>query len=65
VQRAIDTALKPRSAPLPDTVIELGSANAEQRRGTSFNAVGLIEGSDPTLTSETILISAHYDHLGI
>jgi len=65
VQRAIDTSLKPRSAALPDTVVQLRSANAEERRGTSLNAVGLLEGSDPGLTSDTILITAHYDHLGV
>ena len=64
LQRAIDAALKPRSAALPDTVVELRSANAEQRRGTSFNAAGLLEGGDPALASETVLITAHYDHLG-
>jgi Zn-dependent M28 family amino/carboxypeptidase len=65
LQRAIDTTLRPRSASLPDTTIELRSKNAEQRRGISFNAAGLLEGSDPVLKSETILITAHYDHLGV
>ncbi len=65
VQRAIDTALRPRSASLPDTIVELRSKNAEERRGISFNAAGLLEGSDPVLKKETILITAHYDHLGV
>jgi hypothetical protein len=64
VQRAIDTALRPRSAALPDTIVELRSENAEQRRGTSFNVLGLMEGGDPVLKSDTVLITAHYDHLG-
>ena len=29
------------------------------------NVVGLIEGSDPALRSECIVIGAHYDHLGV
>jgi hypothetical protein len=65
LQRAIDATLQPRSAALPDTTIELGSGNAEMHRGTSLNVVGLLEGSDPVLKSETILITAHYDHLGL
>jgi hypothetical protein len=65
LQRAIDTTLRPHSATLPDTVIDLHSKNAEQRRGTPFNVVGLLEGNDPVLKSETILIAAHYDHLGV
>jgi hypothetical protein len=65
VQRDIDAALRPRSAALPDTMVELRSGNAEQRRGTSFNVAGLLEGGDPALKSETVLLTAHYDHLGV
>ncbi|MBO9710844.1 MAG: M20/M25/M40 family metallo-hydrolase [Caulobacter sp.] len=35
----------------------------EQRM--SSNVVGLIEGSDPTLKAQTVVLSAHLDHLGI
>src|SRR3954471_2946586 len=65
VQHAIETALRPQSMALPDTVVELRSGNSEHRRGISYNAVGLLEGRDPALKSETILFTAHYDHLGI
>jgi hypothetical protein len=65
LQRSIDEGLHPHSTALSDTVIEIRSANSEERRGTSFNAVGLLEGSDPVLKSDTILLTAHYDHLGI
>jgi Zn-dependent M28 family amino/carboxypeptidase len=39
---------------------------AESREGQvhSFNVVGLIEGSDPALKNEIVLIGAHYDHMG-
>jgi len=30
----------------------------------AYNVVGMIEGSDPVLKNETIVIGAHYDHLG-
>jgi len=30
----------------------------------AFNVVGILEGSDPILKNETIIIGAHYDHLG-
>lgn len=65
VQRAIDTSLKPRSSALADTVVELRGSNVETRRGISSNVVGLLEGSDPVLKDETVLITAHYDHLGL
>ncbi len=32
---------------------------------TSANVVGLLEGSDPTLKAETVILSAHLDHIGI
>lgn len=32
---------------------------------TAFNVVGMLEGSDPKLKNEYILIGAHYDHIGI
>ena len=31
----------------------------------SYNVVGIIEGNDPNLKKEYILIGAHYDHIGI
>ena len=36
-----------------------------ERRRTAVNVVGLLEGSDPSLKSEYILITAHFDHVGI
>lgn len=32
---------------------------------TSQNVIGLIEGTDPALKEEYILLSAHYDHVGV
>lgn len=31
----------------------------------SHNVVGRIEGSDPTLTAQTVVLSAHLDHVGV
>lgn len=33
--------------------------------GTAFNVVGFIEGNDPVLKNEFIILGAHYDHIGI
>ena len=38
---------------------------APASRANVMNVLGIIEGSDPTLQSEVVLIGAHYDHLGI
>ncbi len=35
-----------------------------QTFATYHNILGLVEGSDPTLKDQTIVISAHYDHVG-
>lgn len=44
--------------------IRMVTENSSVHTGTSYNVAGLIEGSDPLLRSETILMTAHYDHLG-
>lgn len=31
----------------------------------AFNIVGVIEGTDPVLKKEFVVLSAHYDHIGI
>jgi Zn-dependent M28 family amino/carboxypeptidase len=37
----------------------------EVRPFDSFNVIGKLEGADPKLRDEAVVISAHYDHLGI
>jgi len=61
---AVDKSLKPDSFELKEASAEIHNANAERHRGISANVVGLLEGSDPVLQRETILVTAHYDHLG-
>jgi Zn-dependent M28 family amino/carboxypeptidase len=34
-------------------------------KGTTFNIVGVIEGTDPVLKKEYVVFGAHYDHIGI
>lgn len=36
-----------------------------EERGESSNVIGLLEGSDPILKNEFIVIGAHYDHIGL
>lgn len=40
------------------------SVDIIRRESPSFNVVGILPGSDPNLKKETIVIGAHYDHLG-
>ncbi|MGB2693199.1 MAG: M28 family peptidase [Thermodesulfobacteriota bacterium] len=36
-----------------------------EEQGQSANVIGLIEGSDPALKNEFIIVGAHYDHIGL
>ena len=65
LQAAIDRDLKPQSRELPGTAVMLHFRNVSTRAGITYNVAGLLEGSDPQLMSETILISAHHDHDGM
>jgi hypothetical protein len=63
LQTAIDRDLKPQSRAL-DAEATFHYRNSSSRAGTTWNVVGLLEGSDSKLSAETILISAHHDHDG-
>jgi Zn-dependent M28 family amino/carboxypeptidase len=63
LQASIDRTLQPASRPL-DSTITIHLRNASSTSGTSYNVTGLLEGSDPTLKAETIILSAHHDHDG-
>jgi Peptidase family M28/PA domain len=65
VETAIDSKPAPASFDVPGVSIELHTATSAQRRADSYNVVGLVEGSDPTLKAETIIFSGHFDHDGI
>jgi hypothetical protein len=64
LQGAIDRDLKPQSRTLPDTRITLHYRNLFSHTGTTYNVGALLEGSDPALSGETIIISGHHDHDG-
>ncbi len=50
----------------PDEAIGNGEASSEiGPEVTAQNLVGLIPGSDPARAEEAVIVSAHYDHLGI
>jgi hypothetical protein len=37
----------------------------ERKPGRTWNAIGQLKGSDPTLSAEVILLTAHLDHIGV
>ncbi|HMP12711.1 MAG TPA: M20/M25/M40 family metallo-hydrolase [Saprospiraceae bacterium] len=44
---------------------ELKSDAGQQQALPSQNVIGIIEGTDPVLKDEYILLTAHYDHVGV
>jgi aminopeptidase YwaD len=60
---AIDRTLAPQSFPLPGVRIRL-EVSLVRERGTAANVVGVLRGTDPRLRDESIVVGAHYDHLG-
>ena len=51
-----------RPVDLPVTVD--ARARVELERKDSLNVLGLLEGNDPELRDEIVVVTAHYDHLG-
>ncbi|MEQ1634238.1 MAG: M20/M25/M40 family metallo-hydrolase, partial [Planctomycetota bacterium] len=52
-------------APVPLGVTVSLQLRNTQRELRSGNVLGLLPGSDPTLSSEVVVVTAHFDHLGI
>jgi len=46
-----------------DAILTVG-IDTEVERGAASNVVGFIEGADPVLKDEWVVLTAHYDHLG-
>ncbi len=44
---------------------EFGGATESSDTTTTWNAIGVLRGSDPTAAAEAIMLSAHLDHLGV
>jgi Zn-dependent M28 family amino/carboxypeptidase len=64
VQKTIDSSLKPLSFDLPAARIKL-STDVIRTRKKVRNVIAAVEGSDPQLKSEWVVVGAHYDHLGL
>jgi Peptidase family M28 len=65
LQASIDRTLEASPIVLRDTVVEMRVVNASVRRATTWNVLGLVEGSDPALKNETVIFSGHFDHEGV
>jgi hypothetical protein len=63
IQKQIDNYMKPFSYFLDSLEISI-KTNVIEKKKPSQNVVGFIEGSDPVLKKEILVIGAHYDHIG-
>lgn len=61
----IETTLAKNPQAFPLNVTVSLSADVKKVTKTSANIAGLLEGSDPTLREEVVVIGAHMDHLGM
>jgi hypothetical protein len=59
----IESSLKPASLEIPGARLTL-TTTAQTQFVPSCNVVGYVEGSDPALKGQVVMIGAHLDHLG-
>ena len=64
LQDAIDQDGQPHSLAVPDVVVDLRRAIKDRQVIQTRNVVGVIEGTDPRLKDEYVLVTGHYDHVG-
>jgi len=64
LQDAIDRAGTPQSIAVPGVNVDLRRAIKDRQVVQTRNVVGVVEGSDPVLKNEYVLVTGHYDHVG-
>jgi len=50
--------------PINSKAIVSFKINLVRKQADAYNVIGILEGTDPVLRNEAIIIGAHYDHLG-
>jgi hypothetical protein len=65
LQGSIDRTLQPDSLEIPSSSACLSKNFTNLQKHVGRNVVALIQGSDPTLKSQAILVTAHHDHMGV
>lgn len=63
IQEGINSGIKPNSFEIKEVSVEY-EVDLEKNTAKTGNVVGFLEGSDPVLKNEVIVIGAHFDHLG-
>ena len=64
-QRAIDDSGAPASFDVPNVRVTMVKSFQDRELRHTRNVLGILEGSDPALKDEFVVVSGHYDHVGI
>jgi aminopeptidase YwaD len=64
IQKWLNTKKNPNSFELPGVSVNVNISLEEIRQSTA-NVVGFVEGADPVLKDQVIVIGGHFDHLGM
>jgi hypothetical protein len=64
LQDAIDKGGTPQSIAIPSATVQLRRAIRERQNVDTHNVLGVIEGSDPKLKDEYVVVTGHFDHVG-
>jgi hypothetical protein len=64
LQKAVDAGRRPASLSLGEARVRLRVPLPETRRIRARNVVGFLQGRDPALRGQWLLVGAHHDHIG-
>jgi hypothetical protein len=64
LQAGIDTSLHPNSFDLSQSSTCLAKTYTDIETHKGRNVIGLLQGSDPKLKAQTVILTAHHDHMG-
>ncbi len=65
LQKAIDESFRPQSFEIPGVRVTIRNEPKERELLACRNVIGMLEGSDAALKDEFVIVSAHYDHVGV
>lgn len=65
LQEALDKGTSPAEFSIAESTVSMGWVESDKVETKEVpNVVGMIEGIDPDLKNELVIVGAHYDHLG-
>ncbi len=65
LQTAIDRTLRPASLEVSASSVQMSKNFTGFQSHRGRNVVALLEGADPSLRSQAIIVTAHHDHMGV